>query len=122
MPREDLPVKVRSIGDAFLAMAIQFASKKLLIFLATRFPFLAGGPLGWIAGLLVGWIVEKILTLLFDKAEHGIIFLGIEIDVKQEHKAYIEAHLKLQGAETKDEKKKLQKEVDDAFRDFITLK
>jgi len=112
---------VRSKGDALLSLATSYAKKKLLGIIISKLPFLASGPLGWIASILLGKLVSWAFTELFEVSETGIIFMGINITVDEQTQNYVEAHQELGKAKTKKEKKDAQSKVDNAFRDYVNL-
>lgn len=94
--------------------------KRLMGAIASKIPFLATGPLGWILSGILSIFVGKILSFLFEYSERGIIFLGINIQVNEQHKRYIKAYDEYRVA-LDEEKDVKRKELDDSVVDFISL-
>ena len=112
---------MRPVTEALMHLAVRLAMQKIMAVLASRLPFLATGPVGWIVGALLGHLLEKIFPIIFEATEDGIAFMGINIRVGSEHKSYVKAFDKWKKAKTPREIENAEDELDAAFDDFTSL-
>lgn len=109
------------IKDALISLALRQVMMRLMGWLALKIPFLAAGPIGWIVKAVAGHFIEKVLTYLIVEGVDGVVFLGIDIKTNSEHRVYAKAFDKWKKADTKEEKKNAEKELDKAFDDYVAL-
>jgi len=109
------------IKEALISLALRQVLLKLMGWLALKIPFLAMGPIGWVVKTIAGHFIEKVLTYLISEGIDGIVFLGIDMKVNRQHKTYAKVFDKWKKAETKEDKKNAEKELDLAFDDFVAI-
>lgn len=107
--------------EAIINLATRVVVDRFMLWLATSIPFLATGPLGWIVRGVAGHFIGKILAVAFEAAEDGIVFLGINIQVEEEHRKYARAYQAWVDAPP-EEKKNAQDALDRAFDEFVSFK
>lgn len=89
--------------------------------LASKAAFLAAGPLGWLAGI----VIKKIVTLVFNHMVLGANDLVISFTVKKKSKKLQKAREKafvVNKNTTDEELDEIDKEIGDAFSNLIKFR
>lgn len=103
---------------AFLkSSALEIGKRAVLKSLASQVPLFSGGFPAWVAGLIVG----KVLEVLIQQSEFGAFFLYIDIRTNFQGQKFEEAALAWYNA-SPEEKGKYEKEYLDSFYKFASLK
>lgn len=109
------------ITGALINLATKMVVDRLMLWLGSNIAFLALGPIGWFARMIAGYFIGKVVTVLLESFEDGVVFLGINLKVGREHDEYIEAFSEYSNAVTDGQRKIAQIKLDKAFDNFISL-
>lgn len=104
------------IIDPYRDTIIKLAVKQVLGALATRLPFIASGPIGWFASV----VLSKLVAILLDKSILGLNLYLIEIQTNANVNELKELLAKAQQA-SGEEREKLEDQIIDSTSNLIRL-
>lgn len=105
---------IEAVKSSFVAIA----KRTVLSALVSAAPFMAWGPLPYLSGLFVEWVLVKAAN----GAETGIFFMFVDFRVAVQHKDFEAAAIKnyrIQQTGTKEEKDAAEKELVAAVDAFV---
>lgn len=97
----------------------RFVIEKIMGAIAKNIPFLASGPFGWIAKLVVSHFVGKVVTLLVTEITQGIQIMGAKWEVNGQNAAYVRAYAKRERAISVEDKKQANIDLNNSFYKFV---
>jgi hypothetical protein len=106
--------------DSLKSTILELGKKTVLNWIFSKFTLLAWGPLG----LLVGMVVEKVLTIFINESETAIFFQYIDMRTDLQGKDFSEkaiANFNAQRMGTNEEKKIAEANLINSFRAFASF-